>query len=226
MARKPRAKSSAGARAARDAGLPKDRIVDALMRLLTSRDFAQIRLEEIAGEAGVSLGELREAFDGKLAILAAFFRRIDRIVLDGGAGEGETPRDRVFDVLMRRFDALAPYRGAVRSVARGARCDLCLAAFLGRNATRSMKWMLVAARADRSGMIGAVAVKGLVLVGGEALRVWLDDEDDPGLARTMAALDRGLERGARAMDIADRVCGRLRCFAERGRSTPVGEASV
>jgi hypothetical protein len=152
-----------------------------------------------------------------LPILAAFSRRIDRIVLDAGPGEGDTPRDRVFDVLMRRLDALAPHKEAIRGLARAARCDLCLAAFLDCNATRSMKWMLAAARADRSGMRGALAVKGLVLVNADALRVWLDD-DDPGLARTMAALDRGLERGARAMDCADRICGRLRLFARRDRA--------
>jgi len=212
MAKKPSRKSSGG-----DGDKAEDRIIDALMRLLASHSFARIGLAEIAGEAGVSLGELREVFAGKLSILAAFARRIDRVVLDGGPGEGDTPRDRVFDVLMRRFDALAPHREAIRNLARAARCDLCLAAFLDRNTTRSMKWVLVAARADRSGLLGAFAVKGLVLVNAGALRVWLDD-DDPGLARTMAALDRGLGRGALAMDCADRICGRLRPFASRGRA--------
>lgn len=201
----------------RDAGNAEDRIIDALMRLFASDRFSRIGLAEIAGEAGVSLGELRQAFAGKLSILAAFARRVDRAVLDGGPGEGDTPRDRVFDVLMRRFDALAPHKEAIRNVARAARCDLCLAAFLDRSATRSMKWMLVAARAERSGLLGTLAVKGLVLVNAEALRVWLDD-DDPGLARTMAALDRGLRRGARAMDFADRLCGRMRPFASRDRA--------
>jgi AcrR family transcriptional regulator len=212
MAKKPSRKSSGG-----DGDKAENRIIDALMRLLASHSFARIGLAEIAGEAGASLGELREAFPGKLSILAAFARQIDRVVLDGGPGEGDTPRDRVFDVMMRRFDALAPYKEAIRNVARAARCDLCLAAFLDRNATRSMRWMLVAARADRPGLLGALAVKGLVLVNAETLRVWLDD-DDPGLARTMAALDRGLNRGARAMDFADRVCCRLRPFGSRERA--------
>lgn len=216
MARRPRQQSS-GTGAPRDTGTVKNGIIDAFMRLLAERSLGGIGLAEIAGEAGVSLGELREAFAGKLSILAAFSQRIDRTVLDSGPGEGETPRDRVFDVLMRRLDALAPHKEAIRGLARTARCDLCLAAFLDRNATRSMKWMLVAARADRPGLLGALAVKGLVLVNAEVLRVWLDD-DDPGLARTMAALDRGLERGARAMDFADRICGRLRPFARRDRA--------
>lgn len=216
MARKPRQKSSARAGRAPDAETARDRIIEAFMRLLAERRLGRIGLGEIADEAGVSLGELRETFAGRLSILAAFSKRIDRIVLDGGPGEGDSPRDRAFDVLMRRFDALAPYKDAIRSLVRAARRDVCLAAFLDRIATRSMKWMLVAAAADREGVLGAFAVKGLVMVNAEALRVWLDD-DDPGLARTMAALDRGLERGARAMDMADRVCGRLRPFLPRDR---------
>lgn len=217
MARRPRRQSSADG-AQRDTETVRNRIIDAFMRLLAERRLGEIGLAEVAGEAGVSLGELREAFPGKLSILVAFSKRIDRVVLDGGPGEGDTPRDRVFDVLMRRFDALAAHKEAIRGVARAARCDLCLAAFLDRNATLSMKWMLVAARADRPGLLGAIAVKGLLLVNAEVLRVWLDD-DDPGLARTMAALDRALERGASAMDFADRICGRLRPFARRDQAT-------
>lgn len=222
MARKPR-QQSGRAGSSQAAGSVEDRVVDGMMRLLASRTFASVGLGEIAEEAAVSLGELRVAFSGKLAILDAFSKRIDRAVLDGEPAEGDTPRDRVFDVMMRRFDVLEPHKSAVRSVVRAARCDLCLAAFLDRSATRSMKWMLVAAQADRRGILGAVAAKGLVLVGADALRVWLDD-DDPGLASTMAALDRGLDRGARAMNLADRICCGLRPKRDRGAETRPAEA--
>jgi hypothetical protein len=37
------------------------------------------------------------------------------------------------------------------------------------------------------------------------LRTWLSD-DDPGLARTMSALDRGLARGQRAVGFVDSIC--------------------
>jgi AcrR family transcriptional regulator len=223
MARRPRQQSAGRADAAQDSGTIEDRVVDGMMRLLATRSYGSIGLGELAEEAGVSLGELRVAFSGKLAILNAFSKRIDRVVLDGEPAEGDTPRDRVFDVLMRRFDVLAPHKDAIRSIVRAARCDLCLAAFLDRSATRSMKWMLVAAHADRRGILGTVAAKGLVLVGADALRVWLDD-DDPGLASTMAALDRGLNRGARAMDLADRICCGLRPRRESGEKPYPAEA--
>jgi AcrR family transcriptional regulator len=194
------------------------------MALLATRDFAKVGLADIAEEAGVSLSALRELYDGKLAIVADFSRRIDQAVLEGGPAEGETPRDRLFEILMRRFDALGPSKAAVKNVARAARRDLCLGRFLHKSSRRSQSWMLVAAGADISGPLRVVAVEGLVLVNAEALRVFLED-DDPGLAKTMAALDRGLERGARAMNFIDEVCARLRPFVSRDRATRGGAAA-
>ena len=212
-------KPSGRSRQKREAAiLPKDRIVDALVGLLATRSFDAVGLADIAEEAGMSLGELRETYDGKFAMLSDFSRRIDRIVLDGGPAEGETARDRLFEILMRRFDALEPYKSAIRSVTRAARCDLCLMRVLRHNALRSAQWMLVAADAEKKGLLAAMALGGLAMVNAEALRTWLD-EDDPGLAKTMATLDGGLARGARAMTIADGVCARFRKCVSRDRAT-------
>lgn len=190
--------------------------IDALMRLLESKGFGQIGLAEVAAEAGLSLAELREAFDGKLAIFAAFARRIDKQVLDGGAAEGEGARDRLFDILMRRFDAMAPHKPALRRLARSARCDPGLTLSLHRIAERSMMWMLVAAGIHHGGVQGKIAAEGTVLVFAETLRTWLD-EDDPAAPKTMATLDRALRRGERAMRTVDDVCGFLCRFARSGR---------
>jgi hypothetical protein len=47
------------------------------------------------------------------------------------------------------------------------------------------------------------------------LRVWINDED-PGLARTMAALDRELGRGQRWSGLLDEAC-RISTWLCRGR---------
>ena len=62
-------------------------IVEALMRLAAERPWREIEVADVAHEAGISLGELRDHFPSKGAILAAFSRRIDRIVLDGMTDE-------------------------------------------------------------------------------------------------------------------------------------------
>jgi hypothetical protein len=62
----------------------------------------------------------------------------------------------------------------------------------------SSAWMLRAARIEPDGIDGRVRTAGLSAVYASAFRTWLDD-DDPGLARTMAALDRRLRRGERTL---------------------------
>ncbi len=39
---------------------------------------------------------------------------------------GLPPRDRVFELLMRRFEALVPFRPGLRRLARDARRDPCV----------------------------------------------------------------------------------------------------
>jgi AcrR family transcriptional regulator len=184
------------------------KISDALLELLATRDLADIGLADIAKQAGVSPGTLRDSFDGKVAILANFSRRIDDTVLAGETPEDETPRDRLFEIFMRRFDALRPYAPGLKGLARSARRDPLLAQTLFRHAQTSQQWMLAAAGIHHPGLGGAVAIQGAVLVYVDALRVFLDD-DDPGLARTMAALDRSLQRGERIMRLVTEACAIL-----------------
>src|SRR5687768_8941100 len=177
----------------------RNRIIDALMALAAERPWEKVTLEALADRAGVSLAELRAAYDGRLPVLADFVRRIDERVLAGidADMEGEAPRERLFDVLFSRFEALGPYKQAIRSLGRAARGDALLAMALNRIVVNSMAWMLTAAGIAATGGRGALRAQGLACVWARVMRVWLDD-DDPGLARTMAELDRRLRQAERA----------------------------
>ncbi|HEY6024727.1 MAG TPA: TetR/AcrR family transcriptional regulator, partial [Pseudolabrys sp.] len=87
----------------------RDKAVDAFMALLAEHAFEQIGLAEVAGRAGIKLSQLRAEFGSTLAILAAHIKDIDRTVLAGSNGDmaEEPARERLFDVLMRRLEALA-----------------------------------------------------------------------------------------------------------------------
>src|SRR6185437_14501703 len=104
-------------------GSDRDKAIGALMALLAEQPIEQIGLAEVAGRAGLKLTQLRGEFGSVLAIFAAHVKDIDRAVLAGGDADmtEEPPRERLFDVLMRRLEALAPYKEAVRSVMRSAR---------------------------------------------------------------------------------------------------------
>jgi AcrR family transcriptional regulator len=187
----------------------RQRIVDALMALAAERRYADVTLADIAARAELSLSALREAYDGRLAILADFTRRIDRTVLAGiGETTEESDRDRLFEVMMRRFEALAPYKAGLRSIAAAARREPGLALALNAIVVRSEAWMLNAAGIAAAGPRAAVKAQGLALVHARAMQAWFDD-DDPGLARTMAALDKGLRRGERALKRLDWLAGCL-----------------
>ena len=204
-ARKPAPSSSAETTTAPTG--ERDKIIAAFLALLAEEPFEQIGRSEIALRAGVSLAQLRGAFSSPFSILAAHIKDIDRAVLAEDLSDmAEEPvRERLFDVLMRRLEALAPHRQAVRSLLRSARRDAPLALALNGLAVRSQKWMLTAAGINASGPRGALRAQGLVLLFGSVLRTWVRD-DDPGLARTMAALDRALARGQRFSGFLDDLC--------------------
>jgi AcrR family transcriptional regulator len=200
----------------------RDTIIDALLALLTEHPIEEIKLSEVARRADVTLAELREEFGSELAILAAHMKDVDREVLEGiDPDMAEEPaRERLFDVLMRRLEVLATHKEAIRSLMRSARRDPPLALALNSLAVRSQQWMLTAADISASGPVGALRAQGLAISWASVIRTWLDD-DDPGLARTMAVLDRELARGQRLSGFLDDMCrfgARFRGPRRRGRT--------
>jgi hypothetical protein len=133
-------------------------------------------------------------------------KELDRKVLASASGDmaEEPPRERLFDVLMRRIEALAPHKASPLAAEIGA-CNPGLALALNGLAVRSQQWMLTAADIDAAGPRGMVRAQGLALLFASVLRTWVDDEDE-GLARTLAALDRALARGQRWSGMLDDLC--------------------
>jgi AcrR family transcriptional regulator len=243
MARRPARKSAAKSAAkpsrtaaSRESAAPvgdRDKIIAAFLALLAEKRIEQIGLAEIAETAGVPLGQLRGEFGSTLAILAAHLKAVDRAVLaeDMSDMEEEPQRERLFDVLMRRLETLAPHREAVRSLLRSATRNPPLAVALNGLAVRSQQWMLTAAGVGASGPRGMMRAQGLALLFSSVLRTWVRD-DDPGLARTMAALDRALARGQRFAGLLDDLrripsrIGRLRGRRRRRSEDPEESAAA
>ena len=217
MARKPKRERKRPAAPPPRGTSDRDKAIDALMALLAEHSFEQIGLAEVAGRAGLKLSQLRAEFGSTLAILAAHVKDIDRAVLNGGSGDmvEEPARERLFDVLMRRLEALAPYKQAVRSLMCSARRNPGLALALNAMAVRSQRWMLEAAGIGASGPRGALRAQGAALTFARVLAVWFDD-DEPGLDRTMAALGRGLASAERWAGFLDDLCA-IPCALRRPR---------
>lgn len=172
---------------------PEKRVVDCTLTLAAERGWRRVGLAEIAAAAKLSLAELYRLYPSRQAILARFVRRIDEAVLAAGAAEGDTPRERLFDVLMRRFEALRPYKAGLEAILRASGADPWAVLCGGPRLLRSLGWMLEAAGIASHGLFGRVRAKGLAVVYLATLRVWLAD-DTPDMSRTMAALDKHLGR--------------------------------
>jgi len=180
---------------------PRDRVIDATLRLATRREFSDVTLTDIAHEAGISLADLRELFPSKGAIMGAFSRRIDREILDALPKEAshEPARERLYDVLRHRLDALEPHRDALASVARWAARDPLTAAALNRETVNSMRFMLEAADIDSEGPVGSLKLQGLALAWGRVLEDWFAGD----IHDALSTLDRELTRGERYVDRAE-----------------------
>ena len=187
--------TGAGAAPAAD---ERDCIIDAALALIAQDGWHRLAMAEIAAEAGLPIVAVYRIFPSKSAILRALTRRIDETALASPveAAADERPRDRVFDLLMRRFDALRPYRDALAVLGRELPTDPPAVLCTGAGLLSSMAWMLEAAGIATGGLRGILAVKLTAAAYLATMRVWLDD-DSPDLGPTMAALDRrlrGVER--------------------------------
>ncbi|WP_036281446.1 TetR/AcrR family transcriptional regulator [Methylocystis sp. ATCC 49242] len=195
---------------------PRDRVVDATLSLAARRDFGDVSLTDIAHEAGLSLADLRDLFPSKGAILGGFSRRIDRKVLDAVADHPSTDaaRDRLYDVLRRRLEALEPYRDALASIARWASRDPLMRTALNRETVNSMRFMLEAADIDCDGPVGALKLQGLAFAWDRVLDAWFKGDFTDGLS----ALDTEIARGERYVEHAEelsRMTKPLRDLASR-----------
>ncbi|WP_018045509.1 hypothetical protein [Methylobacterium sp. 88A] len=198
---------------------PREAAVEALMRLAAVQPWNDIEIGDIAREAGLSLAEFRELFPSKGAVLGGLSRIIDRKVLEGDSSDlaEEPTRERLFDVLMRRLDAMTPYKDALRRISYALRGDPLSLVALNGVALNSHRFMLAAAGIDTEGPLGPIKLQGVVIAFARTVEVWLDD-DDPALARTMARLDKEIRNGERFMERAEDARRLTAPFRALGRS--------
>ncbi|MEM6849159.1 MAG: TetR/AcrR family transcriptional regulator [Pseudomonadota bacterium] len=174
----------------------RDHIIDVFMALIGERQFEEVTPRVIASEAGVTLAQLRAEFASRGHIIDAFAKRIDDVVLSGQYDDmaDEPARERLFDVMMSRIEALKPYRLAMGELIAVSRRDPAVGIALNTLNVRSTAWDLAAAGLRAPGWRGRLAVQGTASSFVKVLRVFVQD-DDAGLPRTMAALDKALREG-------------------------------
>jgi AcrR family transcriptional regulator len=194
-----------------------ERINAAALALAERQGWRGLGMAEIANEAGVSLLAAYETYPDKGALVSGLIEEIDRDVLDEGpAAADESPRDRLFDVMMRRFDALQGRRAGIVALLRALPGDPATALALLPGLARAARWTLEAAGLPAHGIAGTLRAQAVAFIHLSVLRTWLDDDTED-MARTMAALDRALRE-------AEGLARRLPGFAA-DPAPPVAEAA-
>lgn len=193
--------------AERKSSKPKDAksaLIEAALILAADRPWREITLADIATKAGLGLADVVALFPTKAALLAGYGAVLDAALIASARREAPegSARDKLFDLLMRRFDLMGAHKAGLASALKDSLCDpyavLC-GAFQLRAA---LVTCLSLSNLNSDGLEGQLKIKGLGLIYLDALRVWLKDESED-LAKTMARLDRDL---GRAEALVTRFC--------------------
>ncbi|MGZ5902670.1 MAG: TetR family transcriptional regulator [Reyranella sp.] len=183
-----------------------DAALDAFLGLIAEKGYAAVALRDVAEAAGIGMADLYRVYPDKVSLVAAFMARIDAAVLAGTPSRNdpeETARDRLFDVMMRRYDALRPHRAALGAIRRAGTRDPVLALAMGPALRRSMAAMLEAASVPSDGLGGALRQNGLLAIHYAVSRIF-DRDETADLSKTMAALDSRLKMAERWAQFFDK----------------------
>jgi ubiquinone biosynthesis protein COQ9 len=190
------------------------RLVAGLWQVVAAHGWPGLSMRRVAEASGIPAAEVRRRCPSPCALLDLHGKVMDQAVLDGtvpGAPvDTNTPRDRIFDVLMRRVDAMQAHRAGILRLFEDLRQDPLLGLVLLASLPRSMAWMLEAAGLGAGGLAGFARAQGLAAVWLATIRAWKED-DTVDLGPTMAALDKALDR-------AGQVARSLRLDPQEGSS--------
>jgi AcrR family transcriptional regulator len=171
-------------------------ILNAAFALIRDSGWSRLDLRDIARRANMTLAELYGHVTNKHELLCLFSRHVNEAVLHVAAFDtdaNETPRERLFEVLMARFDVLAPFKSGLKKIAGDLPRDPAAAILIAAMLPSSMGWMMEAAGVALTGPLAPARV--LILTGlyARVLRVWLDDDSEDN-GKAMAELDRLLKK--------------------------------
>lgn len=174
----------------------RDAIVDAALARASLTSWEAVRLHDVAASLGVTLNEIRAHFREKEEIVDAWFDRADAAMLTKAEAAGAPaapPRERLEQVMMAWFDALALHRRVTRQMIwnklEPGHLHYQYNGLL--RVSRTVQWMREAAQRDATlpwRALEETALTGLYLV---TFFYWMYD-DSPQSVRTREFLRRRL----------------------------------
>lgn len=179
----------------------------AALELAAEKSWSDITLSEIAGKAGLTLADFHGAA-AKEDILEAMSGYFDRAMSADGVPEDDHPRERLFDVIMQRFEAMEPYRTGVCELMRFREASLSHVIRLPQHRHASAAWALASAGLDNdAGAPASLKRIAIAFVIANTERAWRRDRNGD-FALTMAELDKGLRQAEEKLGQLRRLTGR------------------
>jgi ubiquinone biosynthesis protein COQ9 len=173
------------------------KISAATLRIAASKGWDGVTLKAVAIDAKIPLKTVAKRFSTESDLIPVI---IDVIAHQAQKSAGKTsgsPRDVLFALIMARFDILQHHRKAVLSIADAATKDHALACVLARAISESMAEVAETAKLRAPRLLAAA---GLSAIYGWAFLAWRNDKTRD-MAKTMAALDKGLRLAEKAAEI-------------------------
>jgi hypothetical protein len=171
--------------------------------------WEELPLRRIAQAADIELAECLESRIDKARVREQLERRLDRAMVDAGGetSESERRRDRLFDAVMARFEAMEADRAAWTNILMSEQADA--SGLLARTArrARSAHWALEAAGVAGTRAANSLQTAWLTGVIARTQDSWL--QDGPDLSRTMRALDGALQDSSRMVKTVRSAGNRL-----------------
>ncbi len=178
--------------------------LEAALKLAETRPWGELTLAEIARESGQSLDMFHGIAD-RAALNGCLDGMLDKAMSEGSLDPGETPRTRLFDVIMLRFEAMEQVRDGLLSFLRWRDGSLDGLAIRVRARLDTASWALACAGLDADqGPPRQLERAGLAWVYGRAEAAWRS-ETSSDLSRTMSVLDGELVKASRRMSWLNRM---------------------
>ena len=175
------------------------KIQDCFWEMLDHKSLGEISMEDIARALDVPLGNVFDLYPSTSGLLIAFRQKIDHKMTaeakESFDGEDLSEEEKLLELFMIRYDALADYKDRVRRLVKNVQPgDVCALMMQLPALKKTINLMLKLSGQKSFGLKHLARQKGLMYIYVRSLWIWLDD-DSSDLSKTMSFIDRELEKG-------------------------------
>jgi len=164
------------------------------MELVADAGWSNFTLDALARKQEIEELELEKLFSDKVGLLQAFSEFIDEQTLanlDSDIFDPEIPiRERLLEIMLVRFDVLAPYKDGVCELFKVTGKDPKMLAVAAKAIKISMRSSLETVGVSTKGIKGIIKIKGLAAVFLFGMRTWSKEEGRDITATTRILDDR------------------------------------